>query len=93
MAVCAVRSLENALTAFDQYTPELAESVRKDEDRCDHYEDVIGTYLVKLSAQKMGEKESAELLRLVELYGNAYCRLVKKYCKVSSDIASVSENT
>ena len=42
---------------------------------------------------EMGEKESAELLRLVELYGNAYCRLVKKYCKVSSDIASVSENT
>ncbi len=27
---------------------------------------------------EMGEKESAELLRLVELYGNAYCRLVKK---------------
>lgn len=42
---------------------------------------------------EMGEKESSELLRLVELYGNAYWRLVKKYCKVSSDIASVSENT
>ena len=27
---------------------------------------------------EMGEKESAELLLLVELYGNAYCRLVKK---------------
>ena len=27
---------------------------------------------------EMGEKESAELLRLVELYRNAYCRLVKK---------------
>ena len=27
---------------------------------------------------EMGEKERAELLRLVELYGNAYCRLVKK---------------
>ena len=70
MAVCAVRSLENALTAFDQYTPELAESVRKDEDRCDHYEDVIGTYLVKLSAQKMGEKESEEATELLKSIGD-----------------------
>ena len=27
---------------------------------------------------EMGEKESSELLRLVELYGNAYCKLIKK---------------
>lgn len=27
---------------------------------------------------EMDEKESAELLRLVELYGNAYCGLIKK---------------
>ena len=27
---------------------------------------------------EMGEKESAELLRLVELYGDAYCKLIKK---------------
>ena len=27
---------------------------------------------------EMGEKESAELLRLVELYGNTYCKLIKK---------------
>ena len=70
MAVCAVRSLENALTAFNQYTPELAESVRKDEDRCDHYEDVIGTYLVKLSAQKMGEAESEEATELLKTIGD-----------------------
>ena len=27
---------------------------------------------------EMGEKDSAELLRLVELYGSAYCELIKK---------------
>ena len=27
---------------------------------------------------EMGEKDSAELLRLVELYGNAYCKFIKK---------------
>ncbi len=70
MAVCAVRALENALTAFNHYTPELADSIRKDEDRCDHYEDVIGTYLVKLSAQKMGSSESEEATELLKTIGD-----------------------
>ena len=70
MAVCAVRALENALNAFNHYTPELADSIRKDEDRCDHYEDVIGTYLVKLSAQKMGETESEEATELLKTIGD-----------------------
>ncbi len=70
MAVCAVRALENALSAFNHYTPELAESIRKDEDRCDHYEDVIGTYLVKLSAQKMGSSESEEATELLKTIGD-----------------------
>ena len=70
MAVCAVRALENALTAFTHYTLELAESIRKDEDRCDHYEDVIGTYLVKLSAQKMGSSESEEATELLKTIGD-----------------------
>ena len=70
MAECAVRALENALTAFTHYTPVLADSIRADEDRCDHYEDVIGTYLVKLSAQKMGEKESEEATELLKSIGD-----------------------
>ena len=70
MAECAVRALENALAAFTHYTPALADSIRADEDRCDHYEDVIGTYLVKLSAQKMGEAESEEATELLKTIGD-----------------------
>ena len=70
MAECAVRALENALTTFTHYTPVLADSIRADEDRCDHYEDVIGTYLVKLSAQKMGEAESEEATELLKTIGD-----------------------
>ena len=42
--------------------------------------DVIVPLLCQEEAamHEMGEKESAELLRLVELYGNAYCGLIKK---------------
>ena len=70
MAACAVRALENALNTFNRYTPELAGSIRADEDLCDHYEDVIGTYLVKLSAQKMGEAESEEATELLKTIGD-----------------------
>lgn len=35
MAACAVRALENALTSLTGYTPELARSIREDEERCD----------------------------------------------------------
>ena len=70
MAECAVRALENALAAFTHYTPALADSIRADEDRCDHYEDVIGTYLVKLSAQKRGEAESEEATELLKTIGD-----------------------
>ena len=32
----------------------------------------------KAAMLEMGEKDSAELLRLVELYGSAYCELIRK---------------
>lgn len=60
MAQCAVRALNNALRSFTEYTDTLARSIRDDEERCDHYEDILGTYLVQLSARKMGVDESEE---------------------------------
>ena len=70
MAGCAVRALNNALTALSSNTPELAQSIRDDEERCDHYEDILGTYLVKLSAQKMGRSESEEATELLKTIGD-----------------------
>ena len=70
MADCAVRALNNSLTALTANTPELAQSIRNDEERCDHYEDILGTYLVKLSAQKMGRSESEEATELLKTIGD-----------------------
>ena len=70
MADCAVRALNNALTALDHNTPELAQSIRDDEELCDHYEDILGTYLVKLSTQKMGRDESEEATELLKTIGD-----------------------
>ena len=70
MADCAVRALNNALTALDHNTPELAQSIRDDEELCDHYEDILGTYLVKRSTQKMGRDESEEATELLKTIGD-----------------------
>lgn len=70
MAEHAVRALKNALTVLRQYSPELAQSIRADEEQCDRYEDGLGTYLVKLSARKMGEAESEEATELLKAIGD-----------------------
>ncbi len=70
MAGCAVQALKQALACLSGYTPELAEDIRKAENRCDHYEDVIGTYLVKLSTHKLGDDESEEATALLKIIGD-----------------------
>ena len=70
MADCAVRALGAALDSLTALTPELAQHIREDEERCDHYEDMLGTYLVKLSAQKMGRAESEEATELLKTIGD-----------------------
>ena len=70
MADDAARALRNSLTAVFEYTPELAQSIRADEEKCDHYEDILGTYLVKLSAHQMGVEESEEATALLKSIGD-----------------------
>ena len=70
MAAQATLALQNALRSLEHYTPELAASIREDESRCDHYEDVLGTYLVKLSARRMGDDESEEAAELLKAIGD-----------------------
>lgn len=70
MAGVAVRSLKNAMLSLTAYTPELARSVREDEDKSDHYEDILGAYLVKLSINRLGDTDSAEAAKLLRLIGD-----------------------
>ena len=70
MAEVSERALEDSLTALTAYTPELAEAVRAGEDAGDRYEDVLGTYLVKLSQHQLDEEESTEAAKLLRLIGD-----------------------
>lgn len=70
MAHCAGEALHMALTTFENYSPELAESIRENESRCDRYEDELGTYLVRLSAQQLSDAESEEATELLKIIGD-----------------------
>lgn len=68
MASYSMESLRESLNAITAYNQKSAEHIREDEARTDHYEDIIGSYLVKLSARKIGESDSAlaaEYLRII----------------------------
>ena len=70
MARCAGEALHMVLTTFENYSPELAESIRENESRCDRYEDELGTYLVRLSAQQLSDAESEEATELLKIIGD-----------------------
>ncbi len=70
MAGAAVLALKEGLAALEAYTPALAESVREKEERTDRYEDILGTYLVRLSAHQNGPGDSAEAAKLLKVIGD-----------------------
>ena len=70
MANCAVNALRDSIAALSAYTPELAVRVRKAEDKTDHYEDILGTFLVKLSTRQISAEDSNEAAKLLKIIGD-----------------------
>ena len=70
MAETSVAALKSSLACLLYYTPELAEEVREKEDKSDHYEDILSSYLVKLSSRKISESDSAEAAKLLKVIGD-----------------------
>ena len=70
MATAANNSITGALGCLDNYTEAAAQEVREAEDLTDHYEDILGTYLVKLGSRQIGESNSAETTELLRLIGD-----------------------
>ncbi|MBQ9981246.1 MAG: Na/Pi cotransporter family protein [Oscillospiraceae bacterium] len=70
MAREAIESIRKSIMCLRNYTPELAKEVRELEDKTDHYEDIIGTYLVKLSTHQVSDAHSAESSKLLKIIGD-----------------------
>ena len=70
MAKCAVDALKSGMECLKEYTTELAQKAREEEDKTDHYEDMLGTYLVKLSTHSISDADSKESAKLLKLIGD-----------------------
>ena len=70
MAENAVSSLKDSIKTLDNCDIKLATQIRENEEKADHYEDILGSYLVKLSGQNVSERESAEISKLLKLIGD-----------------------
>lgn len=70
MARAAVGALKESLAYLREGRPQLAASIREKEEDTDRYEDILGTYLVKLSARQISQKDSAEAAKLLKMIGD-----------------------
>ncbi|MBQ8447400.1 MAG: Na/Pi cotransporter family protein [Clostridia bacterium] len=72
MAEHAVSSLKEAMSTLKSgnLTPERAKALRRDESLVDKYEDVLGSYLVKLSTHRLSDKDVHESTKLLHMIGD-----------------------
>ncbi len=70
MANCAVSSLRKSIEAIGSYTDAKAEELFEAENQVDHYEDVIGNFLVKLSSHNLDDSDSTRVARLLKVIGD-----------------------
>ena len=67
MAELATQSIYDAMRELSSYDADTAEKIEKSEERVDYYEDRLGTYLVKLSAQNLSSSDNAEATKLLHM--------------------------
>ena len=70
MAQVVRDTYDKSVEILDGYTGELETAVRKGEKLTDHYEDILGSYLVKLSALELGEDDHMEAAALLKAIGD-----------------------
>jgi phosphate:Na+ symporter len=70
MAHAAALALKESIASLFNFSPSCAASIRKKEEKTDRYEDLLGTYLVKLSARQRNSAESEEAARLLKMIGD-----------------------
>ena len=66
MADVATDTFRSSVSSLTSFSPELADTIRELEEKTDHYEDILGSYLVKLSSHKISGEDNAEATMLLK---------------------------
>ncbi len=70
MADISVKALKSSLDNVIKYDKVKADEIREAESQTDHLEDIIGTYLVKLTSSRLGVEESVKATEYMKLIGD-----------------------
>ncbi len=70
MCVEVTDGLYQALDLLVCYDKEKADAVRRIERKTDHYEDMLGTYMAKLSIHHVTEEDSMKVAKLLKVIGD-----------------------
>jgi len=70
MANVATEAIVKAMALAKNYDAALADEVRDLEDKGDIYEDALGSYLVKISAESLNDSESQDITKLLHIIGD-----------------------
>ena len=70
MARLSCENIVNAMQQVRHYDAKIAAKTEENEQKVDHYEDKLGTYLVQLSAQSMTIHDSREVSMLLHAIGD-----------------------
>ena len=70
MAKIATDALRSSIECLSNYDKVNADAIREAEDKTDHLEDVIGSFLVKLSTKQLNENEGAMASMLLKAIGD-----------------------
>lgn len=70
MAQIAVNSLKEGIASLRDYSSQLAGSIREKEEKTDYYEDILSTYLVRLSARQISGRDRIEAAKLLKMIGD-----------------------
>lgn len=70
MAVTAISALQASIDCVLAYDTVTARTIREKEDETDHLEDILGTYLVKVTSTQLGNEESAQATEYMKIIGD-----------------------
>ena len=70
MAYYAAGAMKKAIECVSDFDPKAAQEVRESENETDKYEDMLGTYLLKLGAEPLSDENSEEVTELLKLIGD-----------------------
>ena len=70
MSELSFQALRDGISLFDEFDAKKAQAIRDIEDKVDIYEDVLGSYLVKLPTRSLSKKESSDATKILHIIGD-----------------------